>query len=332
MCATPDPSSAQLAAAAVSVAGSSHEDLVVADSGSKRVLDVKHTLRSGMFGYTGPMNLGSSRTLLLLVSLLAAACGQTPADGDGGPSGSGDEGGAYRAAVLGDDPVAYWRFEESSGTAAKDEIDNAHPGTYFGSFTLGADGVGSSRAVGLDGTSACIAVGEYFRFSGSVPFSVEGWVKVTGYGAMGTRLVSTEGFPTGIRSGWNLSASYGDSGYPYFDAWNSDDMPNQWTMGAYSKVSPQDGLLPLNQWSHIVGTYTDTNEVIWVNGVKRDSQNQTNLPMPQKQGVLTIGCASDGDGQIYLGLSGALDEVAIYDKVLTDAQITSHYNLGKPTP
>ncbi len=96
-------------------------------------------------------------------------------------------------------------------------------------------------------------------------------------------------------------------------------------------MSPQDGLLPLDQWSHIVGTYTDTNEVIWINGVKRDSQNQTNLPIPQKQGVLTLGCASDGEGPIYLGLSGALDEVAIYDEVLTDAQITNHYNLGKPT-
>lgn len=230
----------------------------------------------------------------------------------------------YRAAVLADGPVAYWRFEERAGTQAADEVGNAHPGRYFGGVTLGAEGV-RGAAVRLDGTSGCVAVGEVFRFAGRVPFSVEGWVRLTEYGREGTRIASTEGFPTGVRSGWNLSASYGDTGFPYFDAWNSDSMNNQWTMGAYASVSRDRGTLPLNEWAHVVGTYEDTREEVWVNGVRRDRQNQTGLPIPMRQGVLSLGCASDGMGRIYLGIHGALDEVAIYDRVLTEAQITGHY-------
>ncbi len=116
---------------------------------------------------------------------------------------------AYHAAVIADGPVAYWRFEEKAGTIAKDEVGNAHPGLYFGGTTLGGAGIeAGGSAVKLDGTSGCIGVGPYFRFAGRVTFSVEGWVNASSYGASGTRVVSTEGFPTGIRSGWNLSATW----------------------------------------------------------------------------------------------------------------------------
>jgi Concanavalin A-like lectin/glucanases superfamily len=249
----------------------------------------------------------------------------------GGPGGAGSGGAAsgtpsiYRAAVMADGPVAYWRFGERDGATAKDEVGNAHPGTYFGTTTLGVPGIeAADTAVKLDGTSGCIGVGEFFRFAGQVPFSVEGWVNISTYGAMGTRVVSTEGYPTGIRSGWNLSASYGDTGYPYFDAWNSEGTDNLYTMGAYSSVSKDKGKLPLNEWVYLVGTYTDTSEEVWVNGVLRDKENQSNYPLPN-EGTMSLGCASNGSGSIYLGLTGSLDEVAIYDKALTPAQIASHF-------
>lgn len=244
----------------------------------------------------------------------------------GGATGAAD---AYRAIVLADGPVAYWRFEESAGATARDEVGDAHHGTYLGGASLGAPGIlAGSSAVLLDGASGCVSVGEVFRFAGRVPFSVEAWVKVSEYGDEGSRIVSTEGYPTGVRSGWNLSASYGDTGYPYFDAWNSEGEYNIYTMGAYAKVSPEGGLLPLGTWSHIVGTYSDTSEEIWVNGVLRDKENQSDAPLPD-EGTLSLGCATDGSGPIYLGLHGALDEVAIYDKVLDEPRINKHYQAGR---
>lgn len=252
--------------------------------------------------------------------LLVAACG------DDGGSGGGGDADAYAAAVRAADPVAYWRFDEVDGTEAANAVSGAPAGAYFGGFTLGAEGVvAGNTAVALDGTTGCIGVGDHFRFAGRVEFSVEAWVKLTKHGENGTRLVSTEGFPTGIRSGWNLSANYPGSGYPYFDAWNSDADDNLYTMGAYASVSPDHGVLPLNTWSHVVGTYSDTSEKLWVNGILRDSQNQSTHPIPAMQGALSLGCASDGSGRIYLGVTGTLDEVAIYDHVLDEATVAEHY-------
>lgn len=295
--------------------------------------------------------IADMRSLAPLLLAIAAGCSDDPAPAasgakDGGtttqqpdgsvsqvPSVPNPDGGppittttsAYRTAILADSPVAYWRFEEADGTVAKDEIANAHPGTYFGTTQHGAPGISANeKAVKLDGKSGCIGVGEFFRFAGRVAFSVEGWVNISTYGKDGTRVVSTEGFPTGIRSGWSLSASYGDTGFPYFDAWNSEGADNIWTMGAYSSTSKDRGTLPLNEWVYLVGTYTDTSEEIWVNGVLRDKQNQTGNPLPN-EGTMSLGCASNGSGNIYLPLTGSLDEVAIYDKALSKAQIEAHF-------
>lgn len=289
---------------------------------------------------------------LLLASLVAvgtAACGESDDlgassggandDGGGGDGGGGGPavdgapvpGQPYRNAVMADGPVGYWRLGESSGTTAKDEIGNAHPGTYYGGYEQKVPGItAEDTATRFDGTTGCISVGQFFRFPGRVPYSAEGWVKITSYGAEGTRIVSTEGFPTGIRSGWNLSASYGATGYPYFDAWNSEgDTKNQYVMGAYSSTSPDQGKLPLDVWSHVVGTFNDEAEEVWVNGVLRNHVKQSSLPRPD-QGTFTIGCAGSGSGQIYLGAHGALDEIAVYDKVLTKERILAHYELGRP--
>ena len=46
----------------------------------------------------------------------------------------------YRAAVLADSPLAYWRLGETSGTVAHDETGNGHDGTYVGGVTLGQPG------------------------------------------------------------------------------------------------------------------------------------------------------------------------------------------------
>jgi len=238
---------------------------------------------------------------------------------------AGAPAGPYRTAVLADAPVAYWRFGETSGATARDEIGNAHPGTFYGSYERGVPGItGEDLAASFDGATGCVGIGSFFHFPGRVAFSVEAWVKLSSYGAEGTRIVSTEGVRDGNRSGWNLSASYGDTGYPYFDAWNS----NTWVMGAYSSTSPDDGKLKLGQWSYLVGTFDDAAEEIWVDGVLRNHIKQTSLGRPD-DGFLTIGCEGTGSGRIDLAAKGAVDEVAIYDKVLTPAQIANHWGLGR---
>src|SRR5262249_7070412 len=61
----------------------------------------------------------------------------------GSGSSSGGDVGAYAATVLADTPMAYWRFEETSGTVAHDEM-KVHDATYVAA-NLGAPGIAGSR-------------------------------------------------------------------------------------------------------------------------------------------------------------------------------------------
>lgn len=83
----------------------------------------------------------------------------------------------YRAAVIADSPVAYWRLGESSGTVATDETGN-YPGTFVGSPTLGVAGIyAGGAAVDFDGTNDRVSIGS-LALTGFTR-SIGLWIKTT---------------------------------------------------------------------------------------------------------------------------------------------------------
>jgi hypothetical protein len=79
--------------------------------------------------------------------------------------------------------------------------------------------------------------------------------------------------------------------------------------------------LALNTWTHLAGTYDGTTLRLYINGVQVSSQAQTGAIGTSTQ-ALTIG----GDtiaGQFW---SGLIDEVRIYNRALTQAEIQTDLN------
>src|SRR2546430_16501003 len=72
--------------------------------------------------------------LLLVIGAALSGCGgaSTGATPTTPPS--------YRASVLADHPVAYWRLDEETGTVLVDASGNGNDGTYAGAVTLGPPG------------------------------------------------------------------------------------------------------------------------------------------------------------------------------------------------
>src|SRR3989442_12331717 len=81
--------------------------------------------------------------LLLFVGAVLSGCGgaSTAASPTTPPS--------YRASVLADHPVAYWRLDEETGTVMVDASGNGNDGAYAGAVTLGQPG-----ALASDGGTA----------------------------------------------------------------------------------------------------------------------------------------------------------------------------------
>ena len=85
--------------------------------------------------------------------------------------------------------------------------------------------------------------------------------------------------------------------------------------------------LPLNTWSHLATTWDGTTMRLYVNGVQVRSALRAG-PMLATDGQLSIGGNLVWGGEFFAGM---MDEVKIYDRALTAAEIQSDMN-GDPLP
>lgn len=223
-------------------------------------------------------------------------------------------GSAYRAAVLEDGPVAYWRLADKTPTIAADEL-GLHPGQYqqASKVTMNVPGAtgDDDKAVTFDGVGA-VSIGDAFDFAGQA-FSVELWFKppatITGY----PRVISKETNAPKYE-GWHLEMN--DAFKISFGIHHD---------GESSYVEAPAALAP-GQFSHVVATFDLTTMRIYVDGVKRDE----GMPGPSfsvidtKENLVLAAMPA-----LANALPGTLDDVALYDKALTDARISAHYAAAK---
>jgi hypothetical protein len=212
---------------------------------------------------------------------------------------------AYRAAVLADGPLGYWRLGASAlSEGAMDETKNAHAGVLSSGLSLGLPGAiagDPDTAVGFRASGGQVTIGDLFRFAGTAAFSIEAWVQPA---------------PTGAYLAV-LARHAGPDGYVLFiDPGGKVSFERQGT----SVFGPR---LDTAAFSHVVTTYDGTSLRLYIDGVSADG--------PTPSGSITGSASSfllgnDNDGDLF---KGVLDEVAVYDHALTEARIAAHYGIGR---
>src|ERR1022692_5044025 len=89
----------------------------------------------------------------------------------------------YPTTILADNPIAYYRLEEISGTTAVDSsASGLFPGTYnvSGSYPLmGQPGIDINSIVVSGAQTACVTAGYYPELNQQAPFSFEIWARPT---------------------------------------------------------------------------------------------------------------------------------------------------------
>lgn len=221
----------------------------------------------------------------------------------GGAGGSGAAGSKYAALVLADGPIAYWRLGETSGINAVDLTGNGHDGLLKNGVKLGEPGAltgDSDAAMYFDGTTY-VDIGDELDLAGSATFTIEAWV-----------------YPQAGKGGYFGKAMY-DSGYKgYFFADNDSTL--QFVRDGATVAVP---VITFTAYTHIVGTYDGLNLIVYLNGSKAGAKVATNS-VTDHPNPLMIG-AVNGWGDFV----GWIDEVAIYDKALSESEIKAHYDAGK---
>lgn len=224
-------------------------------------------------------------------------------------------------------PAGYYRLEESGSplTAVNSgSAGTAANGTSTGSVTAAVAGPRPATYAGMT------AANNAARFGGGhiqVPyhpdlnpplFTVECWARVTG-GANAFRAAVSNRNDTGTTvHGFILYAG-------------SDNRWQFWTgsggSGVWEPVSAP-ATLTLNEWTHVVGTFDGTTKRLYLNGTQVASRSSSNFNRNTVHGM-RIGAGANESPTAGFPFSGDVDEVAVYPRALTAAEISARWALGK---
>ncbi|MFC6878195.1 MULTISPECIES: LamG-like jellyroll fold domain-containing protein [Actinomadura] len=225
--------------------------------------------------------------------------------------------GPYAGQVDADGAASYWRLGEGSGPAL--DHAGANDLTLGGGVARGQAGAISGdpdKAVRFDGTAKGTSA------SGPAPtpgaFSVETWVKTTS--ASGGKLIGYEERPDGTGRQHDRQLYLTGDGRAVFGVYP----------GAVKTVRSGPGLND-GKWHHVVGTVDGTAGMkLYVDG-KEAAADASATGGADYAGVWRVGGGNvagwpDKPSSGYL--NGTLDEVAVYPRALTAAQVSRHHGVG----
>lgn len=224
------------------------------------------------------------------------------------PSVGVDSGDPYMTAVLGDRPRHYYRLDEPpDATVAKDTMGRAD-GTYSG-VKLGVTGAlrTSSNAGAFFNGAGTVSIARVDDLPGS--FSIEAWARDDD--------LSSDARPTilervdevgGSLFGYRMSMPVGISAS--FELFRGHD---HFTLDLRANR--------FAGYSHLVAVMRSGHLEVWFNGGLGQSTTVFGTSPPPIFGPLILGASRHGAGVFR----GTIDEVAIYDYPLEEAQIRAHY-------
>ena len=215
------------------------------------------------------------------------------------PSGSGSGGSPAVKQGL----VAAYGFEEASGSQVIDASGYANHGTISGATRITTTQFG--KALNFSGSNNWITVNDSSSLDLATGMTLEAWVYPTETTISGWRTVVMKE-QTGSASYWLYAND--DSNHP----------ANVVNVGGSVKQLSAGSRLPGNTWSHLAATYDGLTQKLFVNGVLVGSRAQTGA-IVLSSGALRIG----GNSLWGEYFKGYLDEVRVYNRVLSQAEISA---------
>ena len=242
----------------------------------------------------------------------------------------------YSSTVTGLAPWLYWKLDETTGTTAADTSGNGRTGTYnpnAAAFTRGIVGALTTDTpnlgVTLNGTTACINTTSTTTMNAPTQITEVVWFKTTT--TNGGKLLGFEMPQTGVAipgSGGTYDRHiYMDgAGKVWFGVYN----------GGYFTISSPTALNN-GAWHMAAATMGTGGMALWIDGVQVGTN--ANAAGETTTGWFRAGCGNLGGwGGSWTGanspttsttptqnrpFAGSLDEISVWQSVLTNAQIAS---------
>jgi len=196
--------------------------------------------------------------------------------------------------------VAAYGFNEGSGAIVTDVSGNGNNGTISGATWTASGKYGN--ALSFNGTNALVTINNAASLQLTSGMTLEAWV-----------------YPTTISNKWRDVIYKGNDNYYLEGTSNNSHRPA--LGGTFGTPVYGTAALTANTWTHLTGSYDGATMRLYVNGVQVASRAQTGA-IATSTNPLQIG----GDsiyGQYFVG---RIDEVRVYNRALSAAEIQSDMN------
>ena len=232
-------------------------------------------------------------------------------------------------ALLTDGLVGHWTFNGADVTAnhVLDKSGQGNHGGFFGGATSSAKVQGKlGQALNFDGTNDLVNVGSGASLDNIATITISAWIKPN---------ANSDGGDIFDKVSSGLAQADGP------DLWIDPSGGNRlyFTQGFYdglfnTGVWYADNVISLGEWQHVAVVYSsqsDANDpVFYVNGIPKPTIEDQAPSGDQRddsawEAVIGAYGASDTNGLF----DGLIDDIRVYNRALTAAEIKQLYNLGK---
>jgi len=208
--------------------------------------------------------------------------------------------------ILNNGLVGYWSFNENTGSTIYDLSGNNNTGLFLNNPTWGY-GKKGGRALNFNGINQGINLTNNGALNVTGAIGISAWVNIT--------------TNTPNPYGRIIDKKY-DNGFVLCHFFNT----NQMYFGVNANFVTSATTLSINTWYHVGATYDGANLKIYINGVLDGTFGY-------------VGSVGNGSSTITFGydnttspnaefFTGLIDEVRIYNRALTQQEITTLYQSG----
>ena len=221
--------------------------------------------------------------------------------------------------------VGWWKLDETSGTTAVDSSGNNNNGTLvFNDPNWMPTGGAIGGALGFDGTNDYVDLGDdsSLNFEDSEPFTIAAWIKTTAEYGLIVSLRNPD------LDGADIDFAVGDAGGGCSDPGKAVILVRQDSGGQWACVISK---TPVNddKWYHVAVVRTGNTVELFVDGNSQGKSSGAQAGGAITTNVRAIGCEvywdCGGDGSC--SLAGTIDDVRIYQRALTAAEIKQLANV-----
>lgn len=245
----------------------------------------------------------------------------------------------YRSVILGTPGiVGYWRLGEASGaTPPQDETGNNNTNRWdrAGENTFGIAGAVPGTAIKFGYQSCAVIEGPLFAAMEDslrpTPAEYEVMARDAAANPFAMRVLDLADGPFTLEvwvqrytteSAYRCILSKGGGAYTL---WLNPDGRAAMHASAVGEICRSTNPIPTTGWHHIVGTKNGAASKMYVDGVDATVPIGNHV-MRDNTGQWLFLASENTGGWPGSWLNGALDEVAIYNQVLTPAQVAEHFN------